>query len=78
MNDKTHYNLYCLNRHCQVSIYQHTKPLPLEMNTVNFLAVHPCRQCGCRLVSIMDMKVGNIATSASIELCVRMMPVYLN
>jgi len=78
MKDKIHYNLYCLNQDCRVSIYQRTSPLQLEMNIANLLAVHPCKLCGCKLVSTMDMQINEIAPSAGIELPIEILPFYLN
>ena len=78
MKKATYYHLYCLNPHCRISIYQNTRTMCLEVNPVNFLAEHHCKHCQHRLVSLMDMKITEIAASASVQLSVQLMPVCLN
>jgi hypothetical protein len=77
MNSK-HYNLYCLNPKCRASIYQDTQPIQVEFNSLNLLATHHCKHCNCKLVSLMDMKVSEIAASASVQISVDILPICLN
>ena len=78
MQKATFYHLYCLNPHCRVSIYQHTKTVCLEVNSANYVAAHNCSQCKRRLASLMNMNIGQIAATASVQLSVLFMPACLN
>lgn len=78
MDNNTHFNLYCLNPHCRVSIYHRTSPVCLELNAANFLAEHHCQECRRKLASLIDVTVSELAASASVQLSLQIVPVCLN
>jgi hypothetical protein len=69
MNDTyTFYNLYCVNMHCNQSIYHRTDPTQILFSEDNLLSVHYCERCNQPMTSAMEMEIEYITAGAGIRL----------
>lgn len=69
MNDPiVFYNLYCINKHCEISIYLESAQTRVIFNKENLIAMHTCTCCNQPLFSAMDIEIEQMIAEAGIIL----------
>jgi hypothetical protein len=63
-----YYNLYCVNMHCETSIYHNIKENEIPFTESNLVTTHGCACCKQPLVSAMDMEIEQVVAEAGIRL----------
>jgi hypothetical protein len=69
MNDlHPYYNLYCINLHCDISIYNKIMGLEVPFTEQNLLDTHSCICCEQPMVSAMEIEIEQVVAGAGIRL----------
>jgi len=56
-NSLPHFNLYCLHRDCQCSVFKNLLSVKVALTEENLIAEHQCALCRHPLVSVADIMV---------------------
>jgi hypothetical protein len=59
------YYLYCINRHCQVSIYHRPEELQIPFTVENITKDHICTRCNHLLSSAIDLNIKKMMTEVN-------------
>ena len=69
MNDlHPYYNLYCINLHCDISIYNKIMGIEVPFTEKNLLETHTCVCCEHPMISAMEIEIEQVVTGAGIKL----------
>jgi hypothetical protein len=69
MNDPlAFYNLYCINKDCEISIYRNSAQTRVIFNEENLVTTHFCECCGHLLSSAMDVEIEQMAAEVGVIL----------
>jgi hypothetical protein len=69
MNDLTsRYLIYCINVHCEASIFYNNNKFSISFHTDSLLSHHSCPTCQNKLLSAMDIELEQIAAETKIKL----------
>jgi hypothetical protein len=69
MNDNyPFYNLYCINMHCDRSIYKNINQIEIPFNEGNLLTTHICMVCNHPMTSTMEMEIEHLIAGVGVKL----------
>jgi hypothetical protein len=62
------YMLYCINLHCERSVFNKSGKIISHFHAGSLLSVRLCPKCHSRLVSAMDIELEQITAEAKVKL----------
>ncbi len=62
------YNLYCINMHCDRSIYRNINRLEIPFNEENLMRTHVCVFCNSPMTSAMEMEIEHLIVEVGVRL----------